>query len=144
MRESNPDLVVIAPDLLGASLVDAAAGEVLQRWRNGRLRPAVNRALLIRYFKLLRQMGISDVLIRRWGWWFGSDSKALFFSEVMPSPATGMELCEALARASQAVCILCRHRPSPRVRDPDGGDNPAPAWMTAEEWLARSAAPNSP
>jgi len=132
--ESNADRVVLAPDVIGCGFSEAHCGAILNLWRDGRLRPIVNRALLLRYLKLLRGLGLSELMIRRWGWWFSSNAKVLFLPESTPPGWNGAALCAGLARAGEARWILCRSRPSSLPAPEPGQEEPVP-WMTVDEHL---------
>jgi hypothetical protein len=90
-------LVVLGVDLLGRAFVDENCREVLFRWRDARLRPVISRPLLVRYFRLLRGLGLSEEQVRRWGWWFASPGKVIY-SEV--EVLGGKTLGEVYARVA--------------------------------------------
>jgi hypothetical protein len=100
--------VVLSPDLVGRSFFDAQHAAVLHLWRERQIRPALNRSLLLRYMKLLRQLGLDDRLLKRWAWWFNSTTRTAFLEEtqVTTAPLTVPDLCTAVARQSQAVCVI--------------------------------------
>ena len=130
----RPMSVVFTPDLVGAALVDSFCGEVLEQWRDGQLLPVVNRSLLMSYFRLLRGLGGTEVLIRRWGWWFTSRDHALFQPGETSTAVNGMRQCEELARAGQAEWIICSGRKFyPAPKEPSDGAS----WITAEAFVER-------
>jgi hypothetical protein len=103
----NEPKVVLTPDLVGRSLFAPEPAAVLHLWRDRRIRPVLNRTLLLRYMKLLRQLGLDDRLLKRWAWWFNSNTRTTFLDDAdSPATITVPELCADLARQSQAVCII--------------------------------------
>jgi hypothetical protein len=100
-------VVVLAPDLVGRSLVEPQSAAVLRLWRDGRIRPALNRSLLLRYLRLLRHLGIDNRLLKRWAWWFNANTRTAFLNDArVTADITVPELCANLARQSHAVCII--------------------------------------
>jgi hypothetical protein len=100
--------VVLSPDLVGRSLFDAQHAAVLRLWRERKIRPALNRSLLLRYMKLFRQLGLDDRLLKRWAWWFNATPRTAFLedTQVTTAPLTVPNLCTEVARQSQAVCVI--------------------------------------
>lgn len=106
MERPGSLIVVFSPDLVGRALVDPDALAVLQLWREERLRPALNLDLMRRYLRLLGKMGLPAVLLRRWGWWFGSAQKCLPI-QLDTDPAWGVaEVCQAVGRCAQARYLI--------------------------------------
>jgi hypothetical protein len=126
----NPPAVVLAPDLVGRSLFEPQPAAVLQLWRDRRIRPVLNRSLLLRYIKLLRQLGLDDRLLKRWAWWFNSNMRTVFLDDPQViGPVAVPELCASLARQSQAVCVI--HGAS--IAPPPGDVE----WLTAGAFQER-------
>lgn len=101
-----PLRVVLAPDLMGRAFTDPDTARVFRLWRDGRMRPVLNRTLLLRYLRLLRSLGLDERLLRRWGWWFTSSQRAEFREEeVAPDPET-VVLCNGLASRSGAEFVV--------------------------------------
>lgn len=98
--------VVLTPEVLGRSLFDPACRQVLQSWRDGRVRLVVTRSLLERYLHLLGRLGASRELLRWWLWWFTSPEKAEYLAEMgLPSGSDG-ELCAEAARLGRTRWIV--------------------------------------
>lgn len=92
-----PRLVVFTPEFIGQSLVDDTCAAVLVHWRNRVIRPVVCRELLLRYLKLLRQLGLTDRLIQRWAWWFTHPTAARIVEGHAGDPSNLQSLCDTLA-----------------------------------------------
>lgn len=122
---ASPRKVVLTPDLLGRALVEASAAAVLHLWRDGAVQPATDGALVIRYVKLLRALGLAEDLIRRWGWWFTASARACYFPEVSGEAASTVDLCDKVARRAGAECVV--HSGLITV--------PRPQWVAAPEFL---------
>jgi hypothetical protein len=105
MAEAAPLGVVITPDGFGRALLDPRAAGVLAGWRDGQLRPVVNRALVLRYLKLLHRLGVGERGIRWWGWWWGSPEKVVVCDQDQPE-LSGRELCLALASANRVQWLI--------------------------------------
>ncbi|MFT4586931.1 MAG: hypothetical protein ACI9VS_003209 [Candidatus Binatia bacterium] len=126
------ELVVLAPDLLARSFFDPDCFRVLELWRSRRIRPVVNRDLLLRCLKLLRELGLSENLVRRWLWWFTAQTKTLYLADEKAAAETGRELCSSIAIAANVRCVICSDE---RTRDTAGASASA-AWMSATEFTA--------
>jgi len=136
MPALSPLLVVLAPDLVGRACLDPTASEVLVLWRNGQVRPVLNRSLVVRYLRVLRQLGLSEELVRRWAWWFGSGRKVLLLEPDAPGPSV-IELCEMLARAAGAPWII--HAGSAEtIPAGDGIDQGVGRWVVVNDFLRRA------
>lgn len=120
-------LVVLAPDLVGGVWIDPACAAVFEAWRQGRVRPVVDRGLLVRYIRLLRALGLPEVQIRRWSWWFVSSAKAQFLAEGATAGTEAVAYCSQLAVRSGASCVVHRgHINVPKTGVP---------WHAAAEFL---------
>ncbi len=108
--------VIFAPDFLGHALQDPAGLRVLEYWRDGLIQPALNRALLLRYLKLLKQLGLTDEQIRRWGWWFSAPDRVLWIADEEQETAAAANLCAQLASKARARYILHSGLASPPER----------------------------
>lgn len=98
---------MIQPSALGELILDSAACPVLLAWREGNLQPVVSRALLVRYLRLLKNLGLPSRTARWWGWWLGSAGKTLILNDPEPIPDLS-ELCAHLAESSDALGVLHR------------------------------------
>jgi hypothetical protein len=124
---SFPWRVVLTPDVVGRALLDVDHAGVLRLWRDARIRPVLNRPLLLRYLRLLRQLGLGDRLLRHWTWWFTGSSKVEFLAGSELDIAGLPEICVTLARESGAVCVL-----HGSTLEPPGGEVP---WLTGHAFL---------
>jgi hypothetical protein len=123
--------VVLFPDLLIHGLCDHAPSRgVLERWRDGGIRPALNRGLLERYVRALAGFGLKDIALRRWIWWFTSPKHSLYLqrSAADTFASDGVRLCSALAEETHGDVIYAKTRP---------GDWPPTEsnWIAAEDFL---------
>ena len=75
--------VVIGPGVFARSFFVGECHDVLQRWRNGKIRPVVTRDLLAAYVRVFRALGLPDVQLRKWLYWFTSKET----SDFLPEPA---------------------------------------------------------
>jgi len=101
-----PREVVFAPDLVGRAMFEADAAGVFQLWREGRIRPVVNRALLARYLRVLRAVGLEEGLLRRWGWWFTTAPWGRYVVGGSDESLSLADLCLEVARQNAAECIV--------------------------------------
>jgi hypothetical protein len=120
--------VVFAPDLIGAAFIDLHSRRVLERWRDGQLTPVTNRDLLSEQLRLLRKLGLSPELLKRWAYWLASPEKNLFIETALPSTNSLSDLCEVIANASAAEAIIVWNQVASRQR--------TPRWTRAESFLA--------
>jgi hypothetical protein len=104
--EGSPIRVVFAPDVIGKSFQEPDCVKLMHRWRDGIIQPVVNADLLRRYFKLLKGMGLSEELVRRWGWWLTASEKSHFLESVRFSELNGQALCAQVALQAGARCVL--------------------------------------
>ena len=98
--------VVLTPEMLGRSLFDPACRQVLESWRDGRVRLVVTRSLLERYLRLLGRMGLSRELLRWWMWWFTSPERAEYLAEMGSPGRSDGELCAEAARLGRTRWIV--------------------------------------
>lgn len=130
---AEPVTVVFAPDFLGHALQDPAGLRVLEYWRDGLIRPALNRALLLRYLKLLRQLGLTDKQIRRWGWWFSAPDRVVWVADDEQETAAVANVCARLAAKARARYLLhSLASPPDRV---NAGEPPYGQRVTAQAFL---------
>ena len=113
--EQAPLLVVVAPDIVGKGLLAPRCRSVLERWRDGGVRPVVTVALLRVYLRLLRRLGVSDPILLRWLLWFTAEDKSTFLHGSADGPTALFEiLCDAAVRGHADV-ILSSHGPPERA-----------------------------
>jgi hypothetical protein len=115
--------IVLAPNLIGASLIDPSARRVLEAWRDGKFVAVMNRELIAFHLRALNRIGLPPELIKRWVYWLASLDKNVFVEKQLPSDSV-VDLCEALANISQADAILCWKFPNRRN---------GPPWIQAHE-----------
>jgi hypothetical protein len=132
-RTPGASIVVLAPDVVGGLWLDPACGAVFEAWRDEKLRPAVNRDLLVRYVRLWRSLGLGEIQVRRWSWWFTAPGHSLFLAEDQTTASNAIECCSRLAVVSAARWII--HRGT--VRNTEGGI----VWLTAGEFARPGAHP---
>jgi hypothetical protein len=117
--------VVLAPDLIGAAFIDPHARAVLESWRDGTFKVILNRQLLLLHLRTLRDIGLTDELIKRWTLWLTSPEKAIFLSDVTFVESSSPALCDAIASGAEFRRIICRSKPP----------GASPQWITASEFL---------
>jgi len=132
--------VVLTPDAFGHALLESDAAEVLVAWRDQQIRLVVDRDMIVRYLRLLRQLALPERLLRWWGWWLGSPEKALILPDP-PMALGGAEHYRHLAAASGAAFIV--HWPGLVPPELDAGASDSPRWITVQELVrgVRSAPP---
>jgi hypothetical protein len=136
MTAPVPSPVVLTLDLLAGSFWDQDCYQVLELWRDGQIRPVVNRPLLIRYIKVLRGLGLSDELARRWGWWFTCPDKVTY-QDVENDPSRSLaDTYFDLAQAAGAKTVICRQAQNISAMDstPSAGGI---SWLSASIFLQR-------
>lgn len=131
IRSGIPLRVVVTPESLGRCLLDPQAQPVLELWRDGHLQPVVCRWLLVRYFRLLHRLALPERLVRWWGWWLSSTTKALVLPDPTP-PLRLPELCHRLAVAAEAPYVI-GHPPTPHPNDSLTPPAPGPRWISPTE-----------
>lgn len=122
--------VVLTPELLVRGLREAAAFRGLEAWRDGRIRPVVNRDLARHYVRALRAAGLGPVLLRRWLWWLGDDRRSEFRPDLAAEGLDGCATCDRVAVLAGADGVV--H--SDGFRPPDGGCRRAP-WVPVSRFL---------
>ncbi len=125
--EPGPLRVILSPDLVGGLWVDASCAAVLEAWRDKKLRPAVNRDLLVRYVGLWRAMGLPEIQIRRWSWWFTAPSAVDFVPNDLSIQADPIKCCSELAIRTGASCVV--HRGAISV------EGTSVQWVAASDFL---------
>jgi hypothetical protein len=126
--------VVLTPEVAGGLWLDPACAAVFEAWGKERLRPVVNRDLLMRYCRLWQALGLSTLQVRRWSWWFTHPATACFMANDRSVSSSAIECCSRLALAGGARCVI--HRAVTPI--PTG---PVP-WLTAADLLALELAGN--
>lgn len=124
---ARPLRVVFAPDLVGGLWLDADCAAVFEVWRNGELRPVVNRDLLMRYARLWREMGLAESQIRRWSWWFTAPGTAEFVSENPSGTPSANECCTKAGIVSNSLCVV--HRGVLQIQETEI------PWVSATQFL---------
>jgi hypothetical protein len=122
---------VIAPDLLAGAFFDPICRRVLTQWRNGLLKPVLNRELLIAYLKILHKLGLRPEDIQRWTAWFTSNSKVVYLGDLIAQAASGWELCRAVASAELECAIISWRLPEDQNRVDSS------IIFTADEWIRK-------
>jgi hypothetical protein len=107
-RSSEALRVVLAPDVVGGLWLEPACARIFELWRDAKLLPVVNRDLLVRYVRLWRALGLSEVQVRRWSWWFTSPVTASFLSDDHASSSDAVECCTRLALVGRARQVIHR------------------------------------
>jgi hypothetical protein len=141
MTSPTPVAVVLTPDAFGHALLESDAAEVLVAWRDQQIRLVVDRDLILRYLRLLRQLALPERLLRWWGWWLGSPEKAMILPDA-PIASSGAEHYRHLATASGAAFIV--HWPGLMPAGLDAGASVNHRWITVQELVRgiRSAPPD--
>jgi hypothetical protein len=99
--------VILAPDLIGAALIDPAARRVFERWLDGEFKVVCNRELLGMHLKVLRDLGLPAELLQRWSYWFTAPQRAVYLDSVSFGKKSPIILCEELAAHAKAASIVC-------------------------------------
>ncbi len=128
LPSSAPPRVVLAPDVIGKGFLTPACRTVLERWRDGGIRPVVTRDLLRVYLRLLRDLGVPDPILRRWVLWFSAEGKSAFLDELGPDTASILEILYDATVRGQAGVILSTHE------QPNGAEGPP--WMLVDDFLS--------
>ena len=100
-----PRKVVLAPDILIASLYDAEARAILYQWRDGNVVPVVTRDLLLLYLRTLRQAGLGPELVRKWSLWLTAADKVIYREDFQANHSSGLGLCREVAAANGAHLV---------------------------------------
>lgn len=125
-------LVVLTPDGFGQALLETDAAGVLLAWRDQGIRLVADRALIVRYLRLLRRLALSERLLRWWGWWLGSADKTFLVPDP-PLALAGAEHYGYLAGAAGAPFIV--HWPCLGPPGPATGGKGDVRWVTVQELL---------
>jgi len=128
---SVPSLqVVLFPDLIIHGLCNHEPSRlVLERWRDGKIRPVTNRSLLERYLKGFSGLGLKDLALRRWIWWLTSPECSLHVprSAADAFASDGVRLCSVLAEEAHSPVVYAKIR---------SGDWPPPVGETKANWIS--------
>jgi len=125
-----PLQVVLFPDLIVHGLCnDEPSRLVLERWRDGKIRPVTNRGLLERYLKAFAGLGFKDVALRRWIWWLTSPQCSVYVQRCGADAFAddGVRLCSALAEEMHSPVVYAKI---------SCGDWPPPMAATKADWMA--------
>ena len=114
MTAPAPRKIVFAPDLIGAAFIDPTARRVLEAWRDGKFVVVMNRELIALHLRVLNRVVLAPELIKRWAYWLSSPEKTVFIDKQFGPAPSPVNLCEDLAKATQADAIICWKRPSER------------------------------
>ena len=130
--KKTPTTIVLAPDVLAKSFFDPACRRVMEAWRDGAFHIVVSPQLLRFYARILRDLGVPEVQIRRWLQWFTASEKSL----VLPTPAsTKQSLVMVLldtAQRSGTLEIATTSIPSPIERE-----DRSVAWLHVNDFAHR-------
>jgi len=132
MVEPPSLLVVLTPDGLGQALLETDEAGVLLAWRDQRIRLVADRALIVRYLRLLRRLALSEKLLRWWGWWLASEDKTCLVPDP-PTALAGTEHYHYLAEAVGARFIV--HWPGWEPAATAAGGSADIRWVTIQELL---------
>ncbi len=104
--DTSTRVVVLTPDVLAKAFHVPECKSVLESWRDGHIRLALNHELLAQYARVLRGLRIPDPIIRRWLVWFTAQDKAEFLQK-QDQPVTGKPqiLTDILARTRVDLVI---------------------------------------
>ena len=121
--------VILTPELLLSGLKDASSVHVLNAWRDGLLKPVLNRELMVCYTQGLRAAGLKSEYLRPWIWWLSDPEKSDFLSQLKTECSNATSLCEHLFGSSGADAILHSDsfQPSP--------NHEKVKWMSASIYL---------
>jgi hypothetical protein len=107
----------------------------MELWRDGLIKPVLNRGLLLHYLKLLKALRLSQPLLRRWAWWW--NCKAHFISGEPAESIPVLALCAWIAKATPPACVVhSGHTYNPPLEIPQS----PPVWKTARVFLAEDSA----
>lgn len=102
----------------------------MELWREGRIKPVLNRVLLVQYLRMLKSLGLPETLLRRWAWWW--NSKAQFITGEPAESLSALTLCSWIAKAGAATCVVYSgHAFTPPLVLPQS----PPVWKTARSFL---------
>lgn len=107
----GPFRVVIMPDILAKAFHDPDCKALLDWWRDGKVRPVLNHELLVQYARVLRDIGVSDGVLRRWLIWFTTADKAEYV-RLDRAPMTGwFDIIFDAAQSGRAKTIVTSSPP---------------------------------
>ena len=119
--------VVLAPNLIGAALIDTSVRRILERWRDGEFVAVMNRELLSAHLRELNRLGLPAHLVRRWAYWLSSAEKTEFVQNEIADGKSAVALCDELARLAGVEAIICWKYPATKSR---------PLWTLAKNFEA--------
>ena len=125
-----PLQVVLFPDLIIQGLCNHEPSRlVLERWRDGKIRPVTNRGLLERYLKGFSGLGLKDLALRRWIWWLTSPECSVYVPRCAADAFAndGVRLCSVLAEEMHSPVVYAKISSS---------DWPPPMVTTKADWIA--------
>jgi len=125
-----PLQVVLFPDLIVHGLCNHEPSRlVLERWRDGKIRPVTSRGLLERYLKAFAGFGLKDVALRRWIWWLTSPQCSVYVQRCGADAFAddGVRLCSVLAEETHSPVVYGKI---------SCGDWPPPTLATKADWIA--------
>ena len=125
-----PVQVVLFPDLIIHGLYNhEPSRHVLERWRDGKIRPVTNRSLLERYLKGFSGLGLKDLALRRWIWWLTSPQCSVYLPRCAADDFAndGVRLCSVLAEEMHCPVVYAKTSSS---------DWPPPLVATKADWIA--------
>ena len=117
--------VALAPNLIGAALIDPAARRVMEAWRDGKFVVVVNRELIALHLRAVSRIGLGPELVRRWAYWLSAPEKTLLIDKQFGAMSAA-ELCEEVAKASKAGAIICWDYPAGKI---------SPLWTLARDYV---------
>jgi hypothetical protein len=123
VSSASTQKVALAPNLIGAALIDPAARRVMEAWRDGKFVVVVNRELIALHLRAVSRIGLGPELVRRWAYWLSAPEKTLLIDKQFGARSV-VDLCEEIVKASQAKAIVCWRYPSGRESAP---------WMMARD-----------
>lgn len=141
MAQPPQRVVLFAPDFFADAFGHQAGFDTLQLWRDGQIRPIVHRVLLVRYFRIFGRLGFTERLIRWWGWWFSLPERTIPVEAEFQPAISARELCETLARAAGAQCVICSSSSAAKPIEVQAA-NDVP-WLTAEQFVRSLRHPNA-
>ena len=126
--------VVLAPDILARCFFDLLCKKVLERWRNGEIYPVVTRSLAERYIRVLKGLGLSGSVIRRWIMWFTSPERADYVNQTTPAASGAFEQCMDAATSGGAKVIISASGDWWKKKDAESEIREI-EWKTAPDFL---------
>lgn len=105
-KVTDPLPCVILPEVIAKSFHDADCRALLNWWRDGVIRPVLNHELLVLYACVLRDLGVSDPVIRRWLLWFTAEDKSNYIRREGPQLSGWYDIAIDAARIGGATSIV--------------------------------------